>query len=157
MGNLFSSMFGQQKMPKIEFKQTLVEPINLSLKSSNKFSLDDDTEKPKSLFSYFGGSDSKTEKEKKSFMDSFANKKSVLPFGASNSDFKPVILNSMVKQATWAIEKFPTFEDDNQSGDDENESKTREIKEFRKRVHSFEVTNSFGTAIREAGFLSIEK
>jgi hypothetical protein len=62
----------------------------------------------------------------------------------------------MVKQVSWAVEKFPTFEDYNNQSDEEKES-TSEVKEFRKRVHSFEVTNLVGTSVREAGFLSIEK
>jgi hypothetical protein len=66
----------------------------------------------------------------------------------------------MVKQVSWAVEKFPTFDDDNQSDDDNNDqaSNHNEVKEFRKRVNSFEVATAVnGVSLREAGFLSIEK
>jgi hypothetical protein len=60
--SMFTSVLGGQKIPKLETKSSFVEPINLSLKNPGHFSLDYcDSEKPKSLFSYFGGggSDSK--------------------------------------------------------------------------------------------------
>jgi hypothetical protein len=66
-----------------------------------------------------------------------------------------VAFSTIVKQASWAMEKFPSMEDDNLSEDSSSQAND---KEFRKRVNSIEVTSKDGVvAEREAGFLSIEK
>ena len=72
-----------------------------------------------------------------------------------------MIFNSLVKQASWAVEKFPSFEDNNKSDDEDVESSDGQgkPKEFRRRVDKLEVIGK-ETKIeiqREAGFLSVEK
>lgn len=104
MSGLFSCIFGGVgvKQPKFEFKNSssAVEPINLSLKNMSHFSLDSDCEKPKSLFSYQGTSDSKSEEAKRSFMNSIAQQKkpaiSLLGDNGS-SGVKPFNFSALVK------------------------------------------------------------
>ena len=63
--------------------------------------------------------------------------------------------STIVKQASWAMEKFPSMDDDNLSEDSSSQANDKEL---RKRVNSIEVTSKDGVvAEREAGFLSIEK